>query len=186
MGGDIVLISEPLKGSLFQVELPLTLADENEVRHLNAEAHGEVVGIVSGQPRYRILIAEDQYENRLLLTQLMEKIGFETKTAENGEQCVQIFRDWHPDLIWMDRTMPIMDGVEATREIRSLPDGDKVKIIAVTASAFKEEQPELLEAGMDELLYKPYRFNEIYDSMTRQLGIEFIYRQSASTEKSEP
>jgi signal transduction histidine kinase/DNA-binding response OmpR family regulator len=185
MGGNIVLISEPLKGSLFQVDLPLTLADENEVEYMSSDAHGEVVGIVPGQKAYRILIAEDQYENRLLLSQLMDQVGLETKTAENGEQCVQIFQEWHPDLIWMDRAMPVMDGVEATQRIRNLPDGDKVKIVAVTASVFTEQQPEMLSCGMDDILYKPYRFNEIYDSMTQQLGIEFIYRTTTVTEKPE-
>ncbi len=186
MGGNIILISEPLKGSLFQVDLPLALADETEVHRMSKEAHGEVLGVAPGQKDYRILIAEDQYENRLLLTQLMEQIGFETKTAENGEQCVQIFQEWHPDLIWMDRAMPVMDGVEATKEIRKLPGGDKVKIIAVTASAFTEQQPEMLSVGMDDILFKPYRFNEIYDSMTRQLGIEFIYRPTSVSEKNPP
>ena len=185
MGGDIILISEPQKGSLFQVDLPLALADETEVHNMSKEVHGEVIGIAPGQRAYRILIAEDQYENRLLLSQLMDQIGVETKTAENGEQCVQIFRDWHPDLIWMDRAMPVMDGVEATKEIRQLQDGDKVKIVAVTASAFTEQQPELLSCGMDAIVYKPYRFNEIYDSMTEQLGIEFIYRSPSISDKSE-
>jgi CheY-like chemotaxis protein len=121
----------------------------------------------------------------LLLTQLMDQIGVETKTAENGEQCLQIFREWHPDLIWMDRAMPVMDGIEATKEIRKLPEGDKVKIVAVTASVFSEQQPELILAGMDDIVYKPYRFNEIYDSMSKHLGIEFIYRSMSVTEKIE-
>lgn len=186
MGGDIALFSEPSKGSLFQVNLPLSLADEDEVRRMSKDIHGEVVGIVPGQKSYRILIVEDQYENQLLLVQLMEQIGFETRTADNGEQAIQIFQNWHPDLIWMDRTMPIMDGIEATKEIRKLPGGDKVKIVAVTASAFVEQQPVLLEAGMDDMLYKPYRFNEIYECMARQLGIQFLYRSPEADDKAEP
>jgi signal transduction histidine kinase/CheY-like chemotaxis protein len=185
MGGDITLKSEPSRGSLFVIDLPLELADESEVQQMGKESHNEVVGVPPEEPRYRILIAEDQYENRLLLLQLMKQIGFETRMAENGEECVQIFKEWHPDLIWMDRRMPVMDGIEATKYIRSLPDGDKVKIIAVTASALTEQLPELAEAGMDELIHKPYHFSEIYDCMSRQLGVKFIYAKKQITKEPE-
>ena len=83
---------------------------------------------------FRILIAEDQRENQLLLMKLMADIGLDTRLAENGEQCVELFQEWHPHLIWMDRRMPVMDGIEATRQIRQLPGGKEVKIVAVTAS----------------------------------------------------
>jgi CheY-like chemotaxis protein len=75
--------------------------------------------------------------------------------------------------------MPVMDGVEATRYIRKLPGGDKVKILAVTASVFKEQQEQLLSAGMDGFVCKPYRFNEIYESLSKQLGLSFIYKETA-------
>jgi CheY-like chemotaxis protein len=122
----------------------------------------------------------------VLLTQLMEAIGLETRVAENGERCVQIFQEWRPDLIWMDRRMPVMDGMEATRRIRQLPHGDAVKIVAVTASAFKEQQSEMLAAGMDDFVRKPYRFDEIYDSLARQLGLEYVYRSDASLAQEAP
>jgi CheY-like chemotaxis protein len=72
--------------------------------------------------------------------------------------------------------MPVMDGIEATQRIRQLPDGYSVKIVAVTASAFKEQQQEMFDAGMDDFVRKPYRFEEIYDCLARQLGIKFIYQ----------
>jgi CheY-like chemotaxis protein len=70
--------------------------------------------------------------------------------------------------------MPVMDGEEAARRVRKMPGGDQVKIVAVTASAFKEEHKSMLAAGMDEVVSKPYRFNEIYDCMARHLGLKFI------------
>jgi len=82
----------------------------------------------------------------------------------------------------MDHLMPVMDGEEATRRIRQLPNGRQVKIVAVTASAFKEEQQRMLAAGMNGFVRKPYRFDEIYDSLAQQLGIQYLYQ--ADTDES--
>src|SRR5665811_918942 len=99
--------------------------------------------------RDSILIVEDQLDNQLLLAKLMKSVGFQVKVAENGEQAVGLFKSWQPQLIWMDRRMPVMDGLEATRHIRELPGGRAVKIVAVTASAFMEQRSEMLKADMD-------------------------------------
>lgn len=77
--------------------------------------------------------------------------------------------------------MPVMDGIEATKRLRQLPDGQVVKIVAVTASAFKEQQQEILDAGMDDFVRKPYRFDEIYDCLARQLQVEYRYDVDQST-----
>lgn len=181
MGGDITISSEAGKGSIFRVELPLDAASEDDIVTFDKHLPAEIIGLAPDQPTYRILIAEDQHDNQLLLSRLMTNLGINIKVAENGEQCVELFQLWHPDLIWMDRRMPIMDGVEATLKIRQLPDGDKVKIIAVTASAFTEQQNEMLDAGMDDFVSKPYRFNEIYDCLARHLGMKFIYAQATDS-----
>jgi CheY-like chemotaxis protein len=131
--------------------------------------------LAPGEASYRILIAEDQPDNRLLLNKLMTDLGLEVKTAENGKECLAIVKKWQPDLILMDQRMPVFDGMETTRRIRQLPGGDKVKIVAVTASAFKEQQAEMLAAGMDGFVSKPYQFDEIFDSLAQQLGLRFIY-----------
>ncbi|MDD2759338.1 MAG: PAS domain-containing protein [Methylomonas sp.] len=185
MGGNITVESTLGKGSLFRVDLPLELASPAEI--LGPEIHkpSEVIGLAPGTPRYRIMIVEDQRENQLLLSRLMTDLGLEVKIAENGERCLQIFRNWKPDLIWMDRRMPVMDGIEATQQIRRLPEGQTVKIVAVTASAFKEQQQEMLDAGMDDFVRKPYRFDEIYDCLARQLGVEYIYADKQSTDTIE-
>jgi CheY-like chemotaxis protein len=177
MGGSVAVESVPGKGSLFRVELPLVLADDKEVARLSSAYQGEVIGLAPGQPVYRILIAEDQRDNQLLLARLMSDLGMEVKVAGNGKECIELFRQWRPDFIWMDRRMPVMDGMEAARQIRKLPGGDKVKIVAVTASAFKEQQSEIQAADMDETIRKPFLFSEVYDSLARQLEIEYRYRR---------
>ncbi len=184
MGGDITVESTPGKGSLFRIELPVEPASADDIVKPETQKHGEVIGLAPGQPGYRILIAEDQLENQLLLGRLMTSIGLEVKVAENGEHCVELFQSWRPDLIWMDRRMPIMDGEEATKCIRQMPGGLKVKIVAVTAEAFKEQQQEMLDAGMDDFVRKPYRFDEIYDSLARQLGIRYLYRSDTPEEQA--
>ena len=75
--------------------------------------HGRILGLAEGQPRYRLLIVEDQPENRLLLRRLLDPLGFELREAANGQEAVALFEQWHPDLIWMDIRMPVMDGLEA-------------------------------------------------------------------------
>lgn len=176
MGGEINVSSTVGKGSLFHIELPVEPANPDEVQQAVRSNHNKIVGLAPGQPAYRILVVEDQRENQLLLSHLMGELGLETRIAEDGAQAVEQFQEWHPDLIWMDRRMPVMDGIEATRRIRSLPRGAQVKIVAVTASAFKEQQQEMLDAGMNDFVRKPYRFEEIYDCLARQLGIQYRYR----------
>jgi len=180
MGGSIGLESTPGKGSIFRVELPVKLAEEAAASILPAAAQlGEVYGLEAGQPEFRILVAEDQPDNQALLMKLMTDAGLNARLAEDGEQCVAMFKEWHPHLIWMDQRMPVMDGVEATRRIRELPGGREVKIVAVTASVFEEERQMLLDAGMDDFVRKPYRVHEIYEGLTRHLGLKFLYRSGA-------
>lgn len=175
MGGSITLESTLGKGSLFRIDLPLKEAQEEDIAKSQDAMHGEVVALASGQPVYRVLIVEDQVENQLLLTQLMESVGIQAKVANNGKEGVELFQNWHPQLIWMDRRMPVMDGMEATKAIRQLPDGKDVKIVAVTASAFIEQREEMLQAGMNDFMRKPYRASEIYQSLEKNLGVKFIY-----------
>jgi signal transduction histidine kinase len=175
MDGSIALESTPGKGSLFQIVLPLREAQESDISKPTQVDKGEVAGLVPDQPKYRILIVEDQRDNQLLLGRMMELVGFQFKLAENGEQGVRLFQDWHPHFVWMDRRMPVMDGMEATRRIRELPGGKKVKIVAVTASAFAEERSAMLKIGMDDYVRKPYRASEIYDCMAKHLGVKYLY-----------
>jgi signal transduction histidine kinase/CheY-like chemotaxis protein len=181
MRGNIEVESTPGAGSLFRVNLPVQRAEETEV--VSAEpTKGCVVGLESGQPEYRVLIVEDQLENQLLLQRLLKDAGFTVKVAENGMEGIALFESFHPHFIWMDRRMPVMDGLEATQRIRALPGGKDVKIAAVTASAFTEQREEMLAAGMDDFVRKPYRPDEIFECMTRCLGVRFIYAQSVQAE----
>jgi PAS domain S-box-containing protein len=184
MGGVISVDSTPGKGSIFRLELKAEEAPEEEIAALTQILpEGEVIGLAPGTPNYRILIVEDQREAQLLLSELMSRLGLAVMIAGDGAQAVRLFGQWTPDLIWMDRRMPVMDGIEATRAIRQQPGGDEVKIVAVTASVFKEQQDEMLTAGMDGFVHKPYRFNEIYGALAEQLELEYVYTSAMIVEE---
>jgi CheY-like chemotaxis protein len=123
----------------------------------------------------RQLIVEDQMENRLLIRRILTDLGLPVREAFNGLQAIELFRQWQPQLIWMDHHMPVMDGQEATKRIRRLPGGREVRIVALTASAFQEERGKLLRAGMDAVIKKPFRMEEIRECLHQQLGLEFIF-----------
>ncbi len=178
MGGEFNVESEPGKGALFRFSLPVKKALESDIAALSP-APGRVVGLAPGQPEYRILIAEDQPDNLLLLKTLLEKAGLTTRVAENGQQAVELFEQWRPQLIFMDWRMPVMDGMEATKRIRALPHGEKTRIVALTASAFTDERNEIMASGHDAFISKPFRAEEIFGCLRRLLGVEFIYTEGA-------
>ncbi len=178
MGGQIGVAGEPGQGAIFHFEIPVTvLSPEAMPATLQ---HGRVIGQAQGQPRYRLLIAEDQPENRLLLRKLLEPLGFELREAVNGQEAVAIFEQLHPQLIWMDMRMPVMDGLEATRRIRSTQAGTQTKIIAITAHALEEERNAIMAAGCDDFIRKPYQDTELFDALTRQLGVRFVYAEEVA------
>jgi signal transduction histidine kinase/CheY-like chemotaxis protein len=179
MGGDIRVESAPGQGSHFRIEIPVRRVDAASIDSANRHPT-PVIGLAPGQPEFRILIVEDQQENWLLLQRLLESVGFTVRVAENGLLGVEAFQAWHPHFIWMDVRMPVMDGLEAARRIRTLEGGDTVKIAALTASVFKEERDRIVAAGMDDFIRKPYQLEEIFDCLTRHLGVHFLHAQPAT------
>ncbi|MCP4314210.1 MAG: response regulator, partial [Bacteroidetes bacterium] len=133
----------------------------------------QLAKLLPNQPKYRILIVEDQEDSALLLEHLMHMLELPYRTAVDGVEALRLFEEWQPDLIWMDRRIPLIDGVEVTRRIREVANSEKVKIIAVTASVFSEEIEEIMSAGFNNYIRKPYRTEEIYNTLNKLLGLEF-------------
>lgn len=177
LGGELTIQSQPGKGSLFSFDVPATGLDDTEIRQ-PAQTKPRVIGLEPGQSVYRLLIAEDQADSRQVLFELLTGVGFQVKAAVNGQEAVSIWQDWQPHLIWMDMRMPLMNGREATRKIKSLPGGQEAIIIALTASSFVEEREEILADGCNDFIRKPYREEEIFDALTRHLGVRFIYQDT--------
>jgi CheY-like chemotaxis protein len=154
--------------------LPAEIAETVDARTF-VEDQPRVIGLAPARTTWRILIADDKRENLLLLKSLLEGVGFVVLEAQNGQEAVAAFKKERPDLIWMDMRMPVMDGYEATRQIRRCPGGDAVPIIAITASAYSEQSADILAAGCDDIVFKPFRAHEIFEMMGRQLEIEYVY-----------
>ena len=172
MGGAISVESEVGVGSAFRLDLPVTVAAAAELPQ--AEDRRRVVGLAEGQPEWRVLVVDDGEHNRLLLRQLLEPAGFAVREADNGREAVAIWQSWQPQLIWMDMRMPLMDGYEATRQIRARGAG-ATKIIALTASAFEENRQQVLDAGCDDFVRKPFRTEELFAKIAEHLGAVYVY-----------
>ncbi|MFI3220881.1 MAG: response regulator [Methylococcales bacterium] len=179
MGGGIHVSSILGVGSTFTIELRVPIASADNI--VITEKIPPVKSIAPHQPQWRLLIVDDNFDNRLLLVRLLTSVGFEVREAENGQQAVNIFEQWQPHLIWMDMRMPVMDGYQATSKIRQLKGGDAVKIIALTASAFIDQHDSIINAGCDAVLHKPFHAPEIFAMLTKQLGVKFIYDDRPST-----
>jgi PAS domain S-box-containing protein len=184
MGGDITVSSELGQGSLFKFDVQIGLADAAEVQA--AQPRRRVLGLEPNQPIYRLLVAEDKETNRQLLVKLLEPLGFEVKEAINGQEAIEIWERWEPHLIWMDMSMPVMDGYEATRRIKATTKGQATVIIALTATAFEEDRERILSEGCDDFVRKPFHEDEIYDKLAKHLGVRFIYEEQAPPATAQP
>lgn len=176
LNGTISVESELGKGASFQVTIPVVTAKITDATEDNRYTQ-EVKSLSDGQPNWRILIAEDNSDNALLLSGLLTDVGFDVKVAVNGYEAVELFKAWRPHFIWMDMRMPVMDGYEASEKIRSLPGGAEVKIVALTASAFREQTQSMINAGCDAVMHKPIDLDEIYQMLEQQLGVRYTYQQ---------
>ena len=174
MEGRIDLTSTPGEGSLFTVTIPLELAGTHALDRVGS-SEAQVVRLKTGLKPRRILVADDNTDNRALLSAMLERVGFEVREVVDGETAIEAFNSWRPDLICMDMRMPVMDGYAATKAIRKLPGGEQVKILAVTASVLEEQRDKILDAGCDELVCKPISEREIFDAIGRQLRVEYKY-----------
>ncbi|EDX75778.1 PAS fold family [Coleofasciculus chthonoplastes PCC 7420] len=180
MGGEIHVSSRLNQGSIFTFDI-----DVNRVEGIELETQSatpRVVGLVPGQPNYRILVVDDRLESRLLLVKLLTTVGFSVREAVNGQDAIAIWTSWEPHLIWMDMRMPVMDGYEATKHIKGHLKGQATVVLALTASAFEEERSLVLSAGCDDFVRKPFREDVIFNKIAHYLGVQYVYEQpTAST-----
>jgi PAS domain S-box-containing protein len=173
MGGDIRVHSIVGQGSEFLFDILAKPAKPEEVQR--TQSNRRVIGLEPGQPTYRILIVDDKWENRQLLVKLLTPLGLEVKEAADGQEAIAIWEEWDPHLIWMDMRMPVMDGYEATKRIRSSLKGQAAVILALTASALEEERVIVLSAGCNDFVRKPFREEVLFDKMSEFLGLRYIY-----------
>jgi CheY-like chemotaxis protein len=156
MGGDITVTSTPGQGSEFRALLPLPACAEPPPRPHPRTPRAQPVGPMD------ILVAEDHEINRRYVGTLLSRMGHAVRFANDGEQAVAEATRRLPDLILMDVHMPGMDGIVATRALRARPAPlGQVKIVALTADAMATTREQVLAAGMDDLLTKPFRWDAL-------------------------
>ncbi|MDJ0902259.1 MAG: ATP-binding protein [Xenococcus sp. MO_188.B8] len=179
MGGNITISSILGQGTIAKFDF---VVESTAVEAVNNQTFSRrVIGLQPGQPNYRILVVDDGWENRQMLVQLLESIGFEVSEAENGQEAVSICSSWQPHLIWMDMRMPVLDGYQATQKIRSDLQGQATVIIALTASAFEEKRELVLSVGCNDFVCKPFREEIIWEKMAKHLGISYVYEETESS-----
>jgi len=177
MGGTLTVNSDRDAGSNFILEIPFDTTDPSETDRITPSRR--VVGLEPGQPVYRLLAVDDKETNRALLIKLLTPLGFEVKEAENGQEAIAVWEIWDPHLIWMDMRMPVMDGYEATRRIKATTKGQATVIVALTASALEEDRAIILSEGCDAYMRKPFREDELFDTLQKHLGAKYIYSKEA-------
>ena len=179
MGGQMSVSSKVGKGSTFSFYIPLKPLESNNSESIRSS--NRVVGLQSNQTNYRILIAEDIRLNRQLLTRILTPLGVEVREVNNGIEAIAVWQSWSPHLIWMDARMPMLNGSEAASAIRAIeaerniPDAERVKMIALTASLVNSQEEDLSTYGFDGFVTKPFTEDLVFEEMARHLNLQYVY-----------
>ena len=179
MGGQMSVTSKVGKGSTFSFYIPLKPLESTNSESIRSS--NRVVGLQSNQTNYRILIAEDTRLNRQLLTRILTPLGFEVREVHNGIEAIAVWQSWSPHLIWMDARMPMLNGSEAASAIRAIeaerniPDAERVKMIALTASLVNSQEEDLSTYGFDGFVSKPFTEDLVFEEMARHLNLQYVY-----------
>ena len=177
MGEQITVRSPVGQESVFAFAVNLEVGESME----RPKPGGRVVALTPDQLRYRLLVVEENKKNRYLQEELLRLVGFDVRTSKNGKEGVSVWQEWDPHLILMDIRMPVMDGVEATKNIKVRAEGSAPAIIAVTASAFQEQRSTIFSAGCDGFTRKPIREEALYTTIAEHLNVQYVFEPISSS-----
>lgn len=179
MGGDMTaenVQGKPGQGAIFRFSIRTTAIDAAQMPP--SEPERRAVGLAAGEPRYRVLVVDDDETNRKLLFQLLQPMGFAVRQACDGREAVAEAMRWSPHLIWMDVHLPDIVGDEAARRIRTGQIEPAPVIVATTATAFRRAGEEWDTAVYDDLVRKPVQTDRILTVLAQHLGVRYRYESS--------
>jgi signal transduction histidine kinase/DNA-binding NarL/FixJ family response regulator len=176
MGSRIQVQSEFGKGSTFWFEAELAVAQEIIVGSM---ANQSAIAGFKGDS-HKIAIVDDRWENRSIIKNLLEPIGFEVLEAANGQEGIEIALSEKPELLITDISMPVMDGLTMIQKMRAIADLDSMVIIVSSASVYEDDRQESLNAGAAEFLPKPVETRVLFEILQRHLRLEWIYESQNS------
>ncbi|MDM8527046.1 ATP-binding protein [Anaerolineales bacterium HSG24] len=182
MGGEMTVESKFGVGTTFRFEIQVTLAEQSKIANRQSKIANLIIGLATNQPTYQLLLVDDKAINRRLLRELLAPIGFAILEAADGQEAVNMWAEHQPHFIWMDMRMPVLNGYEATRQIRAKPEGKTVPIVALTASSLEEERLDILATGCNDIVRKPFQDYEIFEVLQQYLGIEYQYADQPTSE----
>jgi signal transduction histidine kinase/DNA-binding NarL/FixJ family response regulator len=173
MGGETRVESRLGQGSLFSFELQVPVPAGQAVI---SPVRRRIIGYEG--PRLSILVVDDVAKNRAMLMDTLTPFGFEVLDACDGREALVQAERGKPDLIIMDVVMPVMDGLETTRQLRRLPNSAEIPVVAVSANATREEAVRSYDAGVDAFLPKPIECDTLLQVIGEQLGLSWIFEDT--------
>ena len=180
MGGQIQVQSQLGVGSKFwfEVELPL---NADWVQQQTSTA-GNIVSYLGKQRR--ILVVDDRWENRAVIVNLLEPLGFAVIEAENGQSGLEKMREHLPDLAIADLVMPVMDGLEMLKQLRNAEDLKHLKVLVSSASVTQLDRQMSIDAGCDDFLVKPINAQDLFNAIANHLQLTWNYEEIADSATS--
>ena len=183
MNGQIQVKSKPGIGSDFFFEVELAIA--TDWAQQNSIATGKQIIGYEGQRRH-LLVVDDRWENRAILVNLLEPLGFQVSEAENGQVGLEKIRQLSPDLVITDLAMPVMNGFELLKQVRSANDLQHQKVIVSSASVAQADRELSLDAGGNDFLPKPVEVSELFNLLATYLELEWKYEITSNDQPSTP
>ena len=176
MGGELNVESIPNQGTIFYLDLDLPRV--SHVLEIEEITEPNIIGF-HGRSR-KVLVVDDQWQNRSIFVNLLLPLGFQVTEATDGANCINLALQIQPDVIVIDLVMPRMGGLAATRRLRQLPQCKDTIFLATSASVFANQEKECLAAGCNGFIPQPIQAENLFAELQKHLGLEWIYEQNNS------
>jgi len=182
MGGNLELKTQLNTGSVFWFDVEVQEAREWAEKY-QVFSPASIVGC-QGENR-KILIIDDRWENRSVIVNLIEPLGFNVRECSDGQEGLATALDFCPDLIITDIPMPVLDGQELIHYLRNSPDLKDVKIIVSSANVYKTDIQKSLDAGANDFLAKPIQASDLLEKLQKHLNLQWIYEQKGENKTAD-